>query len=246
MDYAWPGNVRELENVIERAVVLSRSDDAHARAICPDHIAQRRRGADDAAHVRDRDAARRDRAPRHPRDAAPHEGRQVASPPSSSASRRAPSTASSTACPSDAACAGDRVDTLSRGAVPRPAARQAGERAAVWASGNILQIRSVFAVARASHTRTPGRHSPAVATRHGHRPAPQAPLLGGDPRARRDRGVPRRAGDHAARRREPRRRTTKQLAAPPLAARLAGASGRRPARTRRARTRSSRATRSTR
>ena len=25
-DYAWPGNVRELENVIERAVVLSRSD----------------------------------------------------------------------------------------------------------------------------------------------------------------------------------------------------------------------------
>jgi len=26
MDYGWPGNVRELENVIERAVVLSRSD----------------------------------------------------------------------------------------------------------------------------------------------------------------------------------------------------------------------------
>ena len=26
MDYSWPGNVRELENVIERAVVLSRSD----------------------------------------------------------------------------------------------------------------------------------------------------------------------------------------------------------------------------
>ncbi|MCL2777862.1 MAG: sigma-54 dependent transcriptional regulator [Polyangiaceae bacterium] len=26
MDYAWPGNVRELENVIERAVVLSRGD----------------------------------------------------------------------------------------------------------------------------------------------------------------------------------------------------------------------------
>lgn len=26
MDYAWPGNVRELENVMERAVVLSRSD----------------------------------------------------------------------------------------------------------------------------------------------------------------------------------------------------------------------------
>ncbi len=26
LDYAWPGNVRELENVIERAVVLSRGD----------------------------------------------------------------------------------------------------------------------------------------------------------------------------------------------------------------------------
>jgi DNA-binding NtrC family response regulator len=26
MDYAWPGNVRELENVIERAVTLSRTD----------------------------------------------------------------------------------------------------------------------------------------------------------------------------------------------------------------------------
>jgi two-component system response regulator HydG len=25
-DYSWPGNVRELENVIERAVVLCRSD----------------------------------------------------------------------------------------------------------------------------------------------------------------------------------------------------------------------------
>ena len=26
VDYAWPGNVRELENVIERAVTLSRSE----------------------------------------------------------------------------------------------------------------------------------------------------------------------------------------------------------------------------
>src|SRR5512140_1552575 len=41
LDYGWPGNVRELENVIERAVVLSRSDqlteldlpDAIARAV---------------------------------------------------------------------------------------------------------------------------------------------------------------------------------------------------------------------
>jgi DNA-binding NtrC family response regulator len=37
-DYAWPGNVRELENVIERAVVLSRSD-ALAESDLPDHIA---------------------------------------------------------------------------------------------------------------------------------------------------------------------------------------------------------------
>ena len=37
-DYGWPGNVRELENVIERAVVLSRSD-ALAEGDLPDHIA---------------------------------------------------------------------------------------------------------------------------------------------------------------------------------------------------------------
>ncbi len=38
MDYAWPGNVRELENVIERAVVLSRSDTL-SESDLPDHIA---------------------------------------------------------------------------------------------------------------------------------------------------------------------------------------------------------------
>jgi two-component system response regulator HydG len=38
MDYAWPGNVRELENVIERAVVLSRSD-ALGEGDLPDTIA---------------------------------------------------------------------------------------------------------------------------------------------------------------------------------------------------------------
>jgi two-component system response regulator HydG len=37
MDYAWPGNVRELENVIERAVVLSRSDSL-TEADLPEHI----------------------------------------------------------------------------------------------------------------------------------------------------------------------------------------------------------------
>jgi two-component system response regulator HydG len=39
MDYAWPGNVRELENVIERAVVLSRSD-ALTEQDLPDAIAR--------------------------------------------------------------------------------------------------------------------------------------------------------------------------------------------------------------
>jgi DNA-binding NtrC family response regulator len=38
MDYAWPGNVRELENVIERAVVLSRSETMNEGDL-PDHIA---------------------------------------------------------------------------------------------------------------------------------------------------------------------------------------------------------------
>jgi DNA-binding NtrC family response regulator len=38
MDYAWPGNVRELENVIERAVVLSRGE-ALGESDLPDHIA---------------------------------------------------------------------------------------------------------------------------------------------------------------------------------------------------------------
>jgi DNA-binding NtrC family response regulator len=38
LDYPWPGNVRELENVIERAVVLSRSD-ALAEGDLPDAIA---------------------------------------------------------------------------------------------------------------------------------------------------------------------------------------------------------------
>jgi transcriptional regulator with GAF, ATPase, and Fis domain len=37
VDYAWPGNVRELENVIERAVVLSRSDTL-AEGDLPDHL----------------------------------------------------------------------------------------------------------------------------------------------------------------------------------------------------------------
>jgi two-component system response regulator HydG len=38
MEYAWPGNVRELENVIERAVVLSRSD-ALGEGDLPEHVA---------------------------------------------------------------------------------------------------------------------------------------------------------------------------------------------------------------
>jgi DNA-binding NtrC family response regulator len=39
LDYPWPGNVRELENVIERAVVLSRSDTL-TEADLPDGIAE--------------------------------------------------------------------------------------------------------------------------------------------------------------------------------------------------------------
>jgi DNA-binding NtrC family response regulator len=38
LDYSWPGNVRELENVIERAVVLSRSD-ALTESDLPDAVA---------------------------------------------------------------------------------------------------------------------------------------------------------------------------------------------------------------
>lgn len=42
MDYAWPGNVRELENVIERAVVLCRTDSITADLL-PDTIRDRGR-----------------------------------------------------------------------------------------------------------------------------------------------------------------------------------------------------------
>jgi DNA-binding NtrC family response regulator len=38
IDYNWPGNVRELENVIERAVVLTSSEEM-ARDLVPEHIA---------------------------------------------------------------------------------------------------------------------------------------------------------------------------------------------------------------
>ena len=39
LEYAWPGNVRELENVIERAVVLSRSDTLTEQDL-PDAVAK--------------------------------------------------------------------------------------------------------------------------------------------------------------------------------------------------------------
>ncbi|MFO0678773.1 MAG: sigma-54 dependent transcriptional regulator [Polyangiaceae bacterium] len=42
-DYAWPGNVRELENVVERAVVLSRGDTLGETDL-PDAIAEARPG----------------------------------------------------------------------------------------------------------------------------------------------------------------------------------------------------------
>ena len=98
LDYAWPGNVRELENVIERAVVLSRSETLDASRICPTYIAARRRPrAPTQLDLRDRHAARRDRAPRHPRDAAARPRATSRSRRSSSASRPGPSTGSSTA-----------------------------------------------------------------------------------------------------------------------------------------------------
>ena len=62
IDYAWPGNVRELENVIERAVVLSRGDTLDRAAICPTRSRRPRRAAPTRAHLRGRHAARRDRA----------------------------------------------------------------------------------------------------------------------------------------------------------------------------------------
>ena len=40
MDYSWPGNVRELENVIERAVTLSRGE-----KVTPDDLPQAVQGA---------------------------------------------------------------------------------------------------------------------------------------------------------------------------------------------------------
>jgi two-component system response regulator HydG len=43
MAYAWPGNVRELENVIERAVVLARSE-VFGEGELPDHIASNATG----------------------------------------------------------------------------------------------------------------------------------------------------------------------------------------------------------
>jgi DNA-binding NtrC family response regulator len=43
LDYDWPGNVRELENVIERAVVLSSSQDI-SLSLLPDHLLGRSSG----------------------------------------------------------------------------------------------------------------------------------------------------------------------------------------------------------
>ena len=46
MSYGWPGNVRELENVIERAVVLSKTAELNPSDL-PVHVAQAERRADD-------------------------------------------------------------------------------------------------------------------------------------------------------------------------------------------------------
>ncbi|MGE3636498.1 MAG: helix-turn-helix domain-containing protein, partial [Sandaracinaceae bacterium] len=46
MSYDWPGNVRELENVIERAVVLSKASTLTASDL-PTHVAQAERQNDE-------------------------------------------------------------------------------------------------------------------------------------------------------------------------------------------------------
>ncbi len=61
--YDWPGNVRELENVIERAVVLAKGDDARRSTISRAPIAPPKR-RERVARLPDRDAARGDRAAR--------------------------------------------------------------------------------------------------------------------------------------------------------------------------------------
>ncbi len=53
VDYAWPGNVRELENVVERAVTLSRSD-----KIVPDDLPPAIRGARGDRRILDEAAER--------------------------------------------------------------------------------------------------------------------------------------------------------------------------------------------
>ena len=57
-DYGWPGNVRELENVIERAVVLSRGDTLGEHDL-PEAIASASARARDRLDFPDRHAARR-------------------------------------------------------------------------------------------------------------------------------------------------------------------------------------------
>jgi transcriptional regulator with GAF, ATPase, and Fis domain len=76
--YDWPGNVRELENTIERAVVLSRGaavelEDLPVEVRSGTGGVHRRQEPD----LRSGHAARRDRAPGHPRDAAPRGRRQA-------------------------------------------------------------------------------------------------------------------------------------------------------------------------
>ena len=76
MDYAWPGNVRELENVIERAVVLSRSDGL-GEGDLPDHIAAATPSAPTQLTFEIGTPLDEIELARHPRDAPSHEGRQV-------------------------------------------------------------------------------------------------------------------------------------------------------------------------
>ena len=51
MSYRWPGNVRELENVIERLVLLCRSDEVAVSDLPPNMQQQRRPSPEPAAPV---------------------------------------------------------------------------------------------------------------------------------------------------------------------------------------------------
>ena len=57
VQYSWPGNVRELENVIERAIILSRDGTLHLDWGVQSGPGRQRRGADRRGRRRERHRA---------------------------------------------------------------------------------------------------------------------------------------------------------------------------------------------